>query len=186
MICMDTNDSATFHIYYRMQGTTGLPAPRDHIIKDGEALCNYGVSVPETEHLKPISEVSNAEWAVHFSKYSNLCGECSKSVEYYDLIPDDLPKETPEFLCPICEETAYSVDFVFDIASIHHKSDGSSLCSGYETHNIPRELYDVWRTNPEEPFSYSKLKEFIDNYPRVFRPKEYRKAKHEDWLQNKD
>lgn len=182
---MDTTGTS-FHIYYRMSGSTGNPSPRDHIVKDGEALCDYGVSVPAEGSLKPISEVSKSEWAVQLGTHSNLCGKCTKSAEYHDLIPDDLPDESPEFVCPVCEETAHSVDFTFDTASIQHKSGASSFPPSFETHKIPRERYDIWRTNPEEPFSYSKLKNFIDNYPRVFRPQEYRRTKREAHLRNKD
>lgn len=183
---MDTTDSSSFHMYYRMQGTTGSPSPRDHIIKDGEALCEYGVSVPCVESLKPIGEVSKSEWAVQLSKYSNLCGECSKGAEYYNLIPDDLPEESPEFHCPICDEPVRTVSFIGETVSILHKARGSSFPPSSDTHNIPRERYDMWRVNPEEPYSYSKLKSFIENYHRVFRPQEYRQAKREEYYQEDD
>ncbi|MBX0305356.1 hypothetical protein [Haloarcula salinisoli] len=179
---MDATDSTSFHIYYRMQGKTGISSPRDHIIKDGEALCDYGVSVPDEDALKPVSEVSDSEWAVFLGQYSNLCDECAKALDYYDVVPSDLPK-SPEFSCPTCDETADSVDFSFDIALIHHESNGSHFSSSFETHNIPRERYDMWRTNPEEPYSYPKLKKFIENYPQVFRPEEYHQAKREAQLQ---
>lgn len=182
---MDKTESASFHIYYRMKGGTGLPSPRDHIIKDGEELCNYGVSVPDEELLKPVSEVSEPEWAVFLGKYSNLCDECAKLLDYYEIVPDDLP-ESPDFRCPDCGETADSISFTFDIASIYHKSDNHSFPPESEEHPIPRERYDMWRTNPAEPFSYPKLKKFIENHPHVFRPEEYRQAKREAFLQKID
>jgi len=178
---METTHSSSFHIYYRMQGTTGTPSPRDHIIKDGEALCNYGVSVPDEDVLKPVSEVSAFEWAVFLGEHSNLCDDCAVSLDYYDVVPSDLP-EPPEFSCPACGETADSIDFTFDMAAIHHKSGGTSFASSFDTHEIPRERYDMWRTNPEEAFSYPKLKKFIENYPHVFRPKEYHRKKVEAQL----
>ncbi|WP_225334806.1 hypothetical protein [Halomicrobium urmianum] len=182
---MATTGTSSFHIYYRIRGTVGTPSPRDHIIKDGEALCNYGVSVPDEKSLKPLSEVSKSEWAVNLSGYSNLCDECSKSIDYYDLIPGDLPEEPPEFDCPVCGETADSVDFTFSTALIHHKSD-ESFRRSFETHKIPRELYDVWRTNPDEPLTYPSLKEFIDDNPQVFRPEEYRQDKIEAQMRNEN
>lgn len=182
---MDTTDSSSFHIYYRMKGTTGVPSPRDHIIKDGEALCNYGVSVPDEDVLKPIDEVSASEWAVFLGKYSNLCDECATALDYYEVVPSDLP-ESPEFSCPACEETAHSVDFTFNVAGIHHKANNASFPPSFETHKIPRERYDMWRTNPEEAFSYSKLKKFIENHPHVFRPEEYRREKLEAKLREKE
>lgn len=181
---MDTTDTSSFQIYYRMQGTAPTPSPRDHIIKDGEALCTYGVSVPDEDALKPISEVSKSEWAVHFSKYSNLCDVCKESVEYYDIVPDDLP-DPPEYTCPDCGETTDSIHFTFDIASIVHH-DKSSFPPSSETHKACRELYDVWRTNPDKPFSYPKLKAFIDDYPQVFRPEEYQQAKIKEQLRNSE
>jgi hypothetical protein len=177
---MDTTDSS-FHIYYRMQGTTVTPSPRDHIIKDGEALCNYGVSVPDDDVLKPVNEVSETEWAVFLGEHSDLCDGCAKALDYYDVVPSDLP-ESPEFSCPACGETAHSIDFTFDIAAIHHKSDGASFPPSFDTHKIPRERYDMWRVNPEEPFSYPKLKDFINNHPHVFRPEEYSRKKREAQL----
>jgi len=173
---MDIPHSSTFHIYYRMKGTAGSPSPRDHIIKDGEALCNYGVSVPDDDALKPVSEVSDLEWAIFLGQYSNLCDDCDKALNYHDIVPSDLP-ESPEFSCPACDETAHSIDFTFDVASIHHKSS-TSFPPSFDTHKIHRERYDMWRMNPEEPFSYRKLKDFIDNHPHVFRPEEYQREKH--------
>lgn len=157
-----------------MQGTAGSPSPRDHIIKDGEAFCNCGVNVPDEDFLKPVSEVSDPEWAVILGEHSNLCEYCARSLDHNEIVPSDLP-ESPEFTCPTCGETADSIDFRFNIVAIHHKSDGASFPPSFETHKLPRELYDMWRTNPEEAFSYPKLKKFIENYPHVFRPEEYRR-----------
>jgi len=170
---MESTGPSSLHIYYRMRGKSANPSPRDHIIKDGEALCNYGVDVPEEESLKPLSEVSKAEWAIFLGKYSNLCDECARSLEHYDVVPDDLPEESPEYICPVCSEVADSVDFRFDTACIRHKSEERSFPPSFETHRIPRELYDIWRMNPNEPFTYPNLKQFIDEHPRVFRPQEY-------------
>jgi hypothetical protein len=184
-LCMDTTDSSSFHIYYRMKGTTPTPSPRDHIIKDGEALCNYGVSVPDEDVLKPVSEVSDSEWAVFLGKYSNLCDDCAKSLDYYSIVPEDLP-ESPEFHCPACGEAADSISFTFDTASVYHRPDSQSFPPKSEEHRIPRERYDMWRTNPEEAFSYPKLKKFIENHPHVFRPEEYHREKLESQLREKE
>lgn len=75
------------------------------------------------------------------------------------------------------------VDFTFETAEVHHKSDSVSQLPSFTTHAIPRERYDMWRTNPEEPYSYGKLKEFIENHPHVFRPGEYQRKKREAYLQ---
>jgi len=180
------NTGASFQIYYRMSPTVTNMSPRDHIVKDGEALCNYGVNVPDDDCLKPISEVTDSEWAVHLSRSSNLCDECSEGAEYHDLFPDDLPEQYPQFRCPVCQETADSVSLVNETARVLHRSDCHSFPKSSETHKIPRERFDVWRTNPEEEFSYPKLKEFIDNYPHVFRREEYQQAKREEVLQKMD
>lgn len=173
---MENTDTPSFQIYYRNQGTQTTPSPRDHIIKEGEALCDYGVSVPEDDLLKPVSEVSETEWAVFLGKYSNLCDVCAERLGYYEVVPDGLP-ESPDFECPQCEEPAGSISFSYETATIYHRQDNSSFPPTSETHPIPRERYDMWRTDPEEPFSYSKLKAHIENNPHVFRPKKYQQAK---------
>lgn len=179
---MENEDTGSFHIYYRMCGSAVTPSPRDHIIKDGEPLCDFGVSVPDDDVLKPISDVSDSEWAVFLGKYSNLCDGCAKALDYYDVVPSDLP-ESPKYTCPACEETAHSIEFIGGVASITHKSNGTSFRPSSTTHSIPRERYDMWRTNPEEPYSYRKLQKFIENHPHVFRRKEYHRKKRKVYLQ---
>jgi hypothetical protein len=178
MICIEETTESTFHIYYRFKGWGPNPSPRDHIIKNGEALCNHDVSVPEKERLKPINEVSESEWAVLLSGHSNLCDECTTSVNHYDVVPEDLP-EPPEFTCPLCDEKADNVDFSHNTVKIYHMDGLQSMPPSVETHQTRRERFDLWRTNPDEPFTYSKLKQFIDSHPHIYRPKEYRKTKRE-------
>jgi hypothetical protein len=162
----DTEDS-TFHIYYRAKALIST-TPCDHFIKDGEALCDYGVSVPDEDSLKPFDEVSATEWAVLFGPGSRVCGQCARKIEYYDVIPDDLPDDPPVFICPICDEPADLVNFRFDTVHIDHQRNTGSKHPTYETHTLPREMYDAWRQNPEGGFTYPKLREYINENPDLF------------------
>lgn len=177
---MEDAGESTFHIYYRMRNSY-----RDHIVKDDETLCDFTVDTPDVELLKPVSDVSELEWAILLGKYTDLCDGCLESAVLYDAIPDSVPA-SPEYICPVCEKEADRVEFMSGVVSIHHMPDKpSSFPPSWKTHHQPRELFDRWRMNPEEPYTYSNLKEFIDNHPRTFRPEEYRRAKLEEELVNR-
>ena len=146
---MATDENPTCFIYYRNQEGRGL-SPRDHIIRDGDSLCDYNVSVPEDDSLKPLSEVSDAEWVLLLDHQSNLCEGCAEEVRWNDLTPDDLPAEPPMYVCPVCDEPADDVDFRQHLACVYHKKDVHGGLPDYEVHKIPREHYDDWRQNPEK------------------------------------
>lgn len=145
---MATDDSPVYFIYYRNQEGWGL-SPRDHIIRDGESLCDYNVSVPEDDSLKHLSEVSDAEWALLLDHQSNLCEGCADALDWNDLIPEDLPGEPPIYVCPACDEPADDVDFRHHLAYVYHEKDVRGGLPDYEVHKIPREDYDGWRQNPK-------------------------------------
>lgn len=164
---MGNETTETLYIYYRNQGSWGTVTPRDHIIKGDEALCRYGVDVPESSHLKPVSELSRLEWAIFLGKYSNGCDECLRRLESHDVVPDDLP-ESPDYTCRICEEPAYDVEIIPPMVRIIHKDTSGSFVPSYEKHELPLEVYDLWRQNPDEEFSYPKLKKHIEEHREVF------------------
>lgn len=167
---MGSEEETGYYIYYRNQGHWGSLSPRDHLIKDGESVCYHDVKVPDKDSLKPLDSVSRQEWALLLAIHSNLCRECESSIWHLDLPPNNLPNEPPEYVCPICDEPTDYVDFMSHLAHVNHikERDPFGLHPGYETHKIPREFYDAWRRNPEEPFSFAQLKSYIDENRDLF------------------
>lgn len=163
---MDSQASPDVHIFYR--GPEGWDK-RDHIIEDGETLCNYSVSVPDVDSLKHFSDVSEAEWRVLQSLHlSNTCQECRTRMDWLDLDIDDHLHELPEFVCPICEEPADSVKLRAYSAKVSHGPEPKTWPPSYEFHEIPRGLYDEWRKGPDDFRLYIVLKEYIDENRELF------------------
>lgn len=132
------------YIYYRKATGPLTMSPRDHIIRDGEALCDYGVNLPNLEDVKPIEEMSPEEWALILSSSSNMCGDCLDRAPWEEVVPRDTP-EPPEYQCPACDEPAVKVDMQY-FAFVHH---GSTAPGRGTVHKVPREHYEQWRRNPE-------------------------------------
>jgi hypothetical protein len=133
------------HIYYRKADST-LPNPRDHIVSDGETLCDHRVDLSKPGSIKSTEDVSKAEWALLFGPSSNLCGECMEIAEYGEHIPESIPEGEPEYQCPQCGEPAEKVDLEH-VASVLHYSTAPARGT---VHKVPREHYEQWRRNLPE------------------------------------
>jgi len=138
-----------FAIYYRsgfrttlfgLSGTSTNIGRRDHIItEEGETLCDNRASV-YTSDAKPFSEVTDWEWRFITTRGSNLCLNCWKIADKYDLFPDDVPGEVPEFPCPQCGEEVHAIKgigYSVGVPTVVH-DDGRH-------HEFDSEIYDEWR-----------------------------------------
>lgn len=130
------------HIYYRQAGSTATP--RDHIVEDGETLCNYNVSLTGSGTIKSVEDVSTEEWALLFGRSSNLCRECMEFASWGEEIPEKVPEDEPQYQCPHCDEPALKVD-LDHIAYVWHES---LTPTGGTIHKVSREHYEQWRRNP--------------------------------------
>ncbi|MFC7113833.1 hypothetical protein ACFQH2_00940 [Natronoarchaeum sp. GCM10025703] len=147
---MSENKEADFHIYYRKAGGGFTRSPRDHFVKNGEALCDYGVNPPDTDDLKPIEDLSDGEWALLLSGThsgsSNLCDKCIERADWEDIFPEDIPDEAPEYECPTCGEAALAVD----LEHVAYVTHGSLAPFRGTTHKVPRDHYEQWRRQPTQ------------------------------------
>jgi hypothetical protein len=132
------------HIYYRQASSTSSPS--DHIIEDGETLCNYNVNLTGSGTIKAVEEVSMAEWSLIFGQSSNLCRECMELAQWGTHMPmqEDIPDEEPQYQCPYCDEPALKVKLEH-LAYVWHDS---LVPTRGTIHKVSREHYEQWRRNP--------------------------------------
>jgi len=162
---MASDQPATEYMFYR--GPENTSGKRDHIVRNGDTICNIRVNVPPAESLKPVQEMVPSEWSVVFSNFSNLCSKCASIASSADYVPDDLP-DLPEFECMECNEPADFVRKWGNAALVYHR-DLSNFPNSSEKHSMPWEIFDEWRQNPEEFLFYPAVKRFIDNNRGLFR-----------------
>lgn len=122
------------------------PTNKDHLVLDGNTLCDYNVRMPENEDsdkLKPLPETTQREWRI-IQESMSMCSGCRESGYLSGLIPS-VPEGFPPFPCPECGETAANVrvNAHFGRGLADH-DDGT-------THEFDFEIYQRWRRgeNPE-------------------------------------
>ena len=143
-----------FAIYYRNGLRTQLFSPtcnptnighRDHILtEDGETICDSTARVI-TSDAKPFSEVTDWEWSFITTYGSNLCVNCLKIADDYDMFPDDVPEEVPEFPCPECGEKEDAIENIGYAAGVPIVVHQKEHLDRDIHHEFDYEIYDEWR-----------------------------------------
>jgi hypothetical protein len=118
-------------VYYR-------ESHKDHIVENGDTVCSHRVNVPcpNSEDLKPFSDVTPREWQL-LQDGMDLCIQCYGVASRNDYWPDVSAEDPEEFPCPECGDPATSINTGMGGTRAEH-SDG-------RIHEIDYSQFRDWR-----------------------------------------